>query len=132
MTKIDTIKKFFQLLQWFNTAENEFKAILHPGLEQTEFPNIMIPKIRKRTFTNLLESAEAGKKMLSNQRFDLIHFFESGDTVVAEYNWMGELKTRVGNLKQGQVLKAHICTIFEFRDEKIYRQRSYDCYEPLP
>jgi ketosteroid isomerase-like protein len=129
--KIDQIKKYFQLQQWFNTDLNEFKAVFHQGIELIEFPNLIIPITRKRTFANLLESTESGKKMLAFQHFEPVHFFESGDTVIAEYIWTGELKQKAGRLKQGQVLKAHICSIFEFREEKIYRQRNYDCYEPV-
>ena len=128
--KTETVKRFFHLLQWFTTTENEYKSILHPAIEQTEYPNLMIHSIRKRTFTNFIEGAEAGKKMLAYQHFEPIQFFETGDTVVAEYTWTGELKVKVGKLKQGQVLKAHVCTIFEFKDDKIFRQRNYDCYEP--
>ncbi len=130
MTKTDTIKQFFHLLQWFVTTENDYKAILHTGIEQTEYPNLMIPHMRKRTFKNLIEGAEAGKKMLAYQHFEPVHFLEAGDIVVAEYTWTGELKTKVGKLHKGLVLKAHICTIFEFKDNKIFRQRNYDCYEP--
>jgi len=129
--KTETVKRFFHLLQWFTTTENEYKSILHPAIEQTEYPNLMIHSIRKRTFTNFIEGAEAGKKMLAYQRFDPLHFFETDNAVIAEYSWTGELKVKAGRLKQGQVLKAHICTVFEFKDDKIFRQRNYDCYEPI-
>ena len=129
--KIDLIKRFFQLLQWFTTTENDYKAILHPAIEQTEYPNLMIHAKRQRTFTNLMEGAEAGRKMLAYQRFEPTHFFETPDAVIAEYTWTGELKVKAGKLKQGQVLKAHVCSIFEFKDDKIYRQRNYDCYEHI-
>ncbi|MES1222619.1 MAG: nuclear transport factor 2 family protein [Bacteroidota bacterium] len=129
--KTELVKRFFHLLQWFTTSENEYKSILHPAIEQVEYPNLMIPKTRQRTFVNLMEGAEAGKKILAYQRFEPTHFFETADAVIAEYTWTGELKVRAGRLKQGQVLKAHICTIFEFRDDKIFRQRNYDCYDPI-
>ena len=129
--KIDLINRFFHLLQWFTTNENEYKAILHPAIEQTEYPNLMIHAIRKRTFSNLMEGAEAGKKMLAFQRFEPVHFFETADIVIAEYTWTGELKVKVGRLKKGQTLKAYVCTVFEFKDDKIFRQRNYDCYEPI-
>ena len=129
--KTATIKKFFQLLQWFTTGEAEYREVLHAAIEQTEFPNLMIPKVRHRTFKNLMEGAEAGKKMLAWQKFEPIHFFETDTAVIAEYTWTGELKTKAGGLKKGQVLTAHICTVFEFRDDKIFRQRNYDCYTPI-
>jgi hypothetical protein len=129
--KIDSIKKFFQLLQWFNTEENEYKAILHPAIEQVEYPNLIVQEIRHRNLAQLLSGAEAGKKMLAYQQFDAVKFFEIADTVIAEIKWSGELKVAAGKLKKGQVLKAHICCIFEFKDDKIFRQRNYDCYEPF-
>jgi ketosteroid isomerase-like protein len=127
--KIATIKKFFQLLQWFNTDLNEYKAVFHTGIEQIEYPNLIIPITRQRKFSNIIEGAESGKKLLAFQHFEPVHFFDAGDTVIAEYIWTGELKVKVARMKQGQVLKAHICSIFEFRDERIYRQRNYDCYD---
>jgi hypothetical protein len=129
--KIDQVKKFFQLLQWFNTEENEYKAILHADIEQVEYPNIIIREIRHRNFSQLLSGADAGKKMLAYQLFEPVRFFEITDTIIAEVKWTGELKVTVGKLKKGQVLKAHICCIFEFKDDKIFRQRNYDCYEPV-
>ncbi len=128
--KTEIVKKFFHLLQWFTTSENEYKAILHPAIEQIEYPNLVIPITRHRTFSNLIEGAEAGKKMLAYQHFEPVKFFETEDAVIAEFTWTGELKVKAGRLKQGQVLKAHICTVFEFKDDKIFRQRNYDCYEP--
>jgi ketosteroid isomerase-like protein len=129
-SKTDSIKRFFQLLQWFTTSEQEYKALLHPAIEQTEYPNLMIQNTRHRNFSKLIEGAEAGKKMLAYQRFEPLRFFETADAVIAEYTWTGELKVKAGGLQKGQVLKAHICTIFEFKDDKIFRQRNYDCYEP--
>ena len=68
--KTELIKQFFQLLQWFNTDENEYKTILHPGIEQIEYPTLIIQEIRHRTFLQLLSGVEAGKKMLAYQRFE--------------------------------------------------------------
>jgi len=34
-------------------------------------------------------------------------------------------------LKQGQQLKAYLCVVIEFKDDKIWCVRNYDCYEPL-
>jgi hypothetical protein len=131
INKTELVKKFFHLLQWFSTSENDYKAILHHAMEQTEYPSLMIPKTRQRTFVNVIEGAAAGKKMLAYQHFEPTRFFETTDAVIAEYTWTGELKVKVGRLKQGQVLKAHICTVFEFKNDKIIRQRNYDCYDPV-
>lgn len=129
MAQIYAIKKFFHLLEQFSTDQNEYKAILHPMVEQLEYPNLMMSEIRKRNYASLLSGAEAGKKMLTYQRFEFANYIEAGDKVIVEFQWTGELKTRAGKLKPGLVLKANICAIFEFRDDKIYRQRNYDCYE---
>ena len=126
---VEVVKRFFHLLEQFSTDSNEYKSILHPMVERLEYPNLMMGDMRKRTYDNLIAGAEAGRKMLSYQRFEFASFIEAGDKVIAEFQWSGELKTRAGKLKPGLVLKAYICAIFEFRDDKIYRQRNYDCYE---
>ena len=129
--KTDLVKRFFHLLQWFTTSEHEYKAILHHAIEQTEYPNLLIHTTRGRTFVNLIEGAEAGKKMLAYQRFEPTCFFETDTAVIAEYTWTGELKVKAGRLKQGQVLHAQVCTVFEFKDDKIISQRNYNCYDRI-
>ena len=44
--------------------------------------------------------------------------FETNDAVTAEVLWTGEMAVDAGSLKKGQLLTAHCCFVFEFKDGK--------------
>jgi tetrahydromethanopterin S-methyltransferase subunit B len=37
--KLQTVSRYFERIEQFNTAEADYEQVLHPGIEQTEFPN---------------------------------------------------------------------------------------------
>lgn len=127
--KLALVHRYFQLLETFSTDPEEFYAVFHPQVIQTEYPNQLSKEVRQRNFESMLESLEVGKLILKSQHFSLLKTYESGETMIVEAQWTGEIAVDAGHFRRGQILKAFICTILEFRDGKIYRQRNYDCYE---
>lgn len=125
------IQQYLHLVETFETNAAAYQAILHPEILQTEFPNALVKSKVESDLSSLHARMNSGTKILKAQRFEISHLIELGETVVAEQIWTGEIGTDIGNFKTGQTLKAYICTIFEFKEGKIYRQRNYDCYEPF-
>jgi ketosteroid isomerase-like protein len=131
MTKIDQIRRYFALLERFASERAEFEPVLHPEMEQREFPNLLNPKGQRSDQADLLRRAALGKNVLERQNYEITHAVESGDHLVVEAIWHGKMAIDAGPLKAGQVLQAYFCVVFEFKDSKIYRQRNYDCFEPF-
>ncbi|SEW14135.1 nuclear transport factor 2 family protein [Chitinophaga arvensicola] len=127
--KLALIYRYFQLLESFSADPVEFARIFHPNIIQTEYPNQLSNEIKQRNFDIMLESMVTNKIILKSQHFSVLKVVESGNTLVVEAKWTGEIGVDAGQFRRGQVMKAFICTIIEFRDGKIYRQRNYDCYE---
>jgi hypothetical protein len=100
-TKIELVKKYFSLLASF-VAPEKFRDLVHPEIEQAEFPNLLNRQGQKSDLQDI------SRRML-----------------VVETIWRG--KTAV----DGGPLKAFFCIVLELRDGKIYRQRNYDCFEPF-
>ena len=126
---LEAVKKYFALCESFSEDEEAFREILHPDMEQTEFPNLLTERVTVSDYATLLSRVPKGKLLLQSQTFDLQRAFEAGDALIAEVIWTGTVGTDLGSFRQGQELKAYFCCVFEFRDGKIYRQRNYDCFE---
>ncbi|MDF2723742.1 MAG: hypothetical protein K0Q59_3417 [Paenibacillus sp.] len=127
--KTETVKRFFERLEAFSVAESDFKSLLHPEVEQTEYPNWLTPGVVVSSYETMLQRMPNGKKLLREQKYDIQRIHETGDTLIAEVVWTAVVGVDMASFKNGQQLKAYFCCVFEFKDGKIYRQRNYDCFE---
>ncbi|QHT68478.1 nuclear transport factor 2 family protein [Rhodocytophaga rosea] len=129
--EIELVKKYFHLVETFHTDSQAYEEILHPNVIQTEYPNLVTPQIKSRSRDGLMNGAKAGKQLLSSQKFEIIGILAGPGHLTVELQWHGTVAVDVGPFTKEQQLMAYICTIFEFKDGKIFRQRNYDCYEPF-
>lgn len=127
--KLEAVKRFFELIEQFSDSETDFRHILHPDIEQTEYPNLLTPGVVVSNFEVLMQRMPNGKKLLKEQNYDIQRTHEAGDALITEVIWTAEVGADAGPFKAGQSLKAYFCCVFEFKDGKIYRQRNYDCFE---
>ncbi|MBX0291719.1 nuclear transport factor 2 family protein [Hymenobacter sp. HSC-4F20] len=128
--QLDTISTYFDLVQAFNTEPAAYAAVLHPEVEQTEYPNLLYKTIQRRSFADILDNLRVGRELLRDPHFEVQRTFTAPDgTVVVEGLWQAVTTSDIGPLLRGQRLQGQLCLIFEFKDGKIYRQRRYPCYE---
>ncbi|MEV6314414.1 nuclear transport factor 2 family protein [Streptomyces sp. NPDC051776] len=110
---------------------DELAAFFHEDAIHHELPNALCPDGAVRDRAALGAAAEAGRKGLSDQNFEVLNAVAAEDRVALEVLWTGTLARPLGDLPAGHVLRAHIATFLTFRDGKIVSQRNYDCYERL-
>ena len=127
--KLETVKRWYELIESFSVTESDFKPLLHPDIEQTEYPNLITPGIVVSNYETLLQRIPNGKKLLKSQKYDIQRTYEAGETLITEVIWTAEVGADIGAFKAGQQLKAYFCCVFDFKDGRIYRQRNYDCFE---
>lgn len=127
--KIDIVRDYFRLLETFATEPAAFAPLLHPNLEQTEFPNLLNRQGQQCGLTDMIRRAASGKAMLASQTYEIKNAVEGGDQLVVEALWRGRMAVDAGPLKAQQELRAHFCIVLEFKDGRIVRQRNYDCFE---
>lgn len=127
---IDTAVRYHRAVSDFATGE-ELSAFFHPDATHHELPNALFPDGNVRDMVGLCAAAEAGRKALSAQSFEVLNALAVGDQVALEVLWTGTTTVPLGDLPAGHTLRAHIATFLEFRDGKIITQRNYDCYERL-
>ncbi len=132
MTKqIETVKRFITLVESLQLNENNSSDILHPEYVQWELPNQLNSSGTKSDKTESLRRMQTAKTIMASQSYEVTSTLEQGNTVVVEALWRGKMALDAGPFKKDQVLKAFFCMFFEFKDEKIFRVKNYDCFEPF-
>lgn len=126
----DLVIAFLRMLERRESA-SELEKFYHEDAEQIEFPNAVTKNTTTRTLNDLKEASEKGRKILTQEKYEIMNLLVAGDTVVLECVWHGTLAIPLGNIPVGGQMRAHFAQIFEFKDGKIFRQRNYDCFEPF-
>ncbi|MFC4493473.1 nuclear transport factor 2 family protein [Streptomyces ovatisporus] len=120
--------RYHQAVSRFVTGD-ELAAFFHEDAVHRELPNALFPDGAVRDRDGVTAAAEAGRKALDAQSFEVVNAIAANGQVALEVIWTGTLAVPLGDLPAGHVLRAHIATFLEFRDGKIMAQRNYDCYE---
>lgn len=128
--QLATLKAYFDLVESFSTDPAAYAAVLHPEVEQTEYPNLTTRTIQHRNFTDILDNTRAGRELLRDPSFEVQHtHLGANDSILVEGVWQAIVVSDVRGLVRGQRLRAQLCLVFEFKDGKIYRQRRYPCFD---
>lgn len=131
-TQLPTIIRFLALSEALETDPAAYAQVLHPEVEQIEYPNLLNKTLQRRTFSEILDNIRAGRELLLDPHFELHHTHTGPDgRIVVEAHWHATLANDIGPLLRGQQLSAEFCMIFELRDGKIIQQRTYNCFEPF-
>jgi ketosteroid isomerase-like protein len=73
-------------------------------------------------------AGERGRKLMASQRYEIRHMIVEGDRAAVQMVWSGTLAVAAGPLPAGHVMRAHVCSIIELKDGKVWRQEQYDCF----
>ena len=95
-----------------------------------QLPNRIYPNGIKSGVAAMAEAFEKGRKLLSNQSYEIKSFVADGDKLSVEVLWTGTLAMAFANLAVGYQMRAHSAMFFQFEDGRILSQRNYDCFEP--
>ena len=125
----EMVRKYLQLLETFELDADKFSGLFHDEFKQKEFPNQLNTTGQESDLSNLFERMKIGRQILQTQRFDIISHIEEEGRLMIEANWHGQMALDARTFKKDQLLRAHFCMVFEFRDHKLFRQRNYDCFE---
>ena len=126
-----TYLEFLKLLENLSDRAEDYKNLIHEEVEFREMPNLLNKNGQVRNLETSLEGIKKAKLILSGQNYGITGLLEDADKIAVEKIWTGKMSIDIGNLKKGQELKAFICAVVEFKDGRIYRHRTYYCYEPL-
>ncbi|ACY14184.1 nuclear transport factor 2 family protein [Haliangium ochraceum] len=103
---------------------------LHPEMVLIEHPNRVSPKGNRYEQDGMRAASERGAALLAKESYDIRSMIIEGERAAVLSEWSGTLAIDAGPMPAGHVLRAQICSIFELRDGKIWRQEQYDCFMP--
>ncbi len=126
---VEIARNYLKVIEQGATGE-ALGRFFDPGVVQEEFPNRLVPQGARRTLPDMLEGAERGQKVISEQSFEVHNAVESGDQVALEVTWAGTLKVPLQALAAGAKMRARFAVFLEFREGRIIAQRNYDCFDP--
>lgn len=109
----------------------ELLAYYSEAVEQIEYPNRLIPQGANRNLNDLREGFLRGKALLTSPTYNTQKSYVVGNTVILETIWTAKLAVPFGQILAGGEIKAYFAQFIEFENDKIIRQRTYDCFEPF-
>ena len=130
MTPLQSAHAFLRALE-AGAYGDELDAFYDPEIEQTEYPNAITKQVTVRQLGVLKAASLLARKIISGQRFEVVRAYEAGDTVILEVTWAATAAVPLGTVPAGGEMKAYFTQFFEYRNGKIFRQRNYDCFEPM-
>ncbi len=110
-------------------AGEELNKFYDEASMQIEYPNLLTKKIIERNLNEIKGASIKGLQVIKSQNYEIINTYSLGDAVIIEAVWSGKLAIPLGKLKPGDEMKAYFAQFFEFRNNKIVKQRNYDCFE---
>jgi hypothetical protein len=128
-TLIERAKGYLQAVA---THENfdDVASFLTSDYRFDEYPNRVSPNGSVRDLAAAREGAARGRKLLASQRYDVLNAVAAPNHVILEVQWTGVLAIPVGTLPAGGEMRCKSAMFLDFRDDRIARQRNYDCFDP--
>ena len=127
VTNFEKIRLYLKSIEDGNFAP--ILELFTPDCVMEQLPNRIYPNGIRSGLSSMAESFEKGRKLLSNQKYEIKRHVVDGNSVAVEVLWIGKLATSFGKLPVGSELRAHSAMFFEFKDGKIVSQRNYDCFD---
>ena len=127
-TNLELAIRFIQAISEGKSGE-ELNEFYDETVVQVEYPNLLTKKIIARNLGEIKAASISGKKVISNQQYEIIKSYAIENTVIIEAIWSGKLSIPLGKLNAGDEMKAYFAQFFEFKNNKIVNQRNYDCFE---
>jgi ketosteroid isomerase-like protein len=127
------VERYYALVGDLASNPDELAAVLSPDVRIVEHPNAISPRGSVRGFDDVLAAHAAGKRLLSEQGFELHEVLASGGRVAVRATWTGRLAHAHGALAEGAILRAHVASLLTVdHTGRIAEHETFDCYEPLP
>ena len=96
--------------------------LLHPDVLVVEHPNKLNPAGARYDHAAIRAAGERGAALMAREEYAVRALTIEGDRAVAQIAWLGVLH-------DGREMRAHICSVIELREGRVWRQEQYDCFE---
>jgi ketosteroid isomerase-like protein len=119
MTTRDIILAYLRAIEAMDL--DAVDAFLHPDVSLVEHPNKVSPHGLRADRAAMRAAGERGRAVMASQRYEVRAIIVENERAAVQIAWSGALR-------DGRELHAHVCSIVELRDGKVWRQEQYDCF----
>jgi ketosteroid isomerase-like protein len=124
------VERYLALIADPDAELKQIEALLDPDVRFLERPNLVSPRGSERDRAQMLTSVEAGRRLLRDQRFEVIDHLVDGDRVTSRVVWTGTIAVDAPPYAAESELRAHSSMHFTPREGRIIHQENFDCFEP--
>ena len=128
LSNLEKVERYFRSIE--NGDFATIADLFYSDALLEQLPNRIYPNGSKSGISKMAEAFEKGRKLFSNQSYEIRSFVADGDKLSLEVLWTGTLAVAFGSLPVGSHMRAHSAMFFQFEDGKVRSQRNYDCFEP--
>jgi ketosteroid isomerase-like protein len=125
------VRRYYEVVADLGSSREDLLALLHPDVRIVEHPNPISPRGAVRDRDATVEGFLAGKRLLSEQSFDVHEVLVSGDRVAVRATWRGTVGEGRGGLAAGSEIVAQVAGLLTVTDGLIRDHETFDCYEPF-
>jgi ketosteroid isomerase-like protein len=125
---VEVVERFLAAFDHRWPSDAELDELLRPDLRFVERPNLMNPTGSERDVAAIRSGVEAGRRVLSWQRYTVRDHVAVGDRVVTRIRWEGELAVAAGSWPAGTRLSAWCVAHYRVVDGRIATIEQHDCY----
>jgi ketosteroid isomerase-like protein len=125
------VERYLALVADPDAGAEALAEVCDPEMRFVERPNLVNPRGSERDLEAMLASLLQGRRLLSEQRFDVVDHTVAGDRVATRAVWSGTVAEGSGPLPAGARLRADSAMFFTLRGGRIHRQENFDCFAPL-
>jgi hypothetical protein len=128
-TNLEVAREYIRAIERGATGD-ALARFFTPDVTITEMPNRVAPHGSTSDLARSLEAAERGQQIFKRQTYTITNILGNGDFIALEMEWIGVTAVPIQNLPPDSEMRDHAAVFLEFRNERIVRQRHYDCFEP--
>jgi hypothetical protein len=110
----------------------ELADLVTDDVLEEELPNRIFASGARRDKAAMRAGVERGKTIFAEQRYRVVRAIGDATQAALEIEWTGVLAVPIGSLAKGATMRAECAFFFDVRDEKIWRVRHYDAFDPFP
>ena len=125
---IELAREYIRAIESGATGD-EIARFFTPDGVIRELPNRVALHGSVSDLANALEAVKRGQRLFKRQTYTIMNILGHGDRVALEMDWTGVTAVQIQNLPPDSEMRDHTAIFLEFRDGRISRQRTYDCFE---
>lgn len=130
-TTAEVIRNYFGIVGDLASTPDDFLKVIHPDVRIVTHPNLIAPNGNSADATRALASFELGKRILTEQTFEVHEVLVDGDRAAVRATWTGQVAVDGPGFAAGDTLHSEVAAFVMVSEGRVIEHETFDCYAPL-